>query len=546
MTMPHTPPLVLVADDEVNTTIMLQHIFEREGYRVERANDGMNALEKARTLQPDLILLDILMPRMSGFDVLAVLREDPLTMRIPIILITANAREPADVERGLKLGADDYQYKPFSPQELLARAQSKIRARQLEDALQRRGQELETLLQLSDALNKHLSVSDLVTLIAHSVGEVIPTEYVIMQELTGQTHLGAFAFVHQPQDQTENAASTAPAFDPGSIVQHAAAHDGQMNWQRADQSPIPGMASGIVHLLYQNDQVVGFLLIARRQAAYDDDHHRLFTGISRQAALALHNAQLYELQLNYTQILESRVLERTQALESAQKLLLRSEKLASIGNLAASIAHEINNPLLPIRNLIDDLVDDLDERGIEIDQRAVEIIQDSLERIRGIVSRLLEFARDPGPGLMPVDISLVLENVLKLNRKHLEHSRIRIETDLPPLPALLASKDQLEQVFMNLMLNAQAAMEGGGTLYVAAYQQEDEIVTVFRDSGVGIPAENLERIFDPFFSTKISGTGLGLFVCHGIIQGHNGRMEVASKVNVGTTFTIYLPLTPSS
>src|SRR5687768_17565512 len=125
---------------------MLQRIFEREGYQVRAVNDGLSALEAAQEIIPDLILLDIRMPGMNGFDVLRLLRESEITAGIPTILLTANAREPADVALGLNLGADDYMYKPFAPQELVARAQSKMKARQLEDALQRRTQELGALL----------------------------------------------------------------------------------------------------------------------------------------------------------------------------------------------------------------------------------------------------------------------------------------------------------------------------------------------------------------------------------------------------------------
>src|SRR5215217_1503639 len=174
MVVKHSPPLVLVADDEVNTTIMLQRIFEREGYQVERVNDGIAALAAAQQLLPDLILLDIRMPGMSGFDVLRMLRENPITAGIPTILITANAREPADVARGLDLGADDYLYKPFAPQELVARAQSKMKARQLEDALQRRTQELAALLRVSENLNQHLERNELLELILRLLPELLP------------------------------------------------------------------------------------------------------------------------------------------------------------------------------------------------------------------------------------------------------------------------------------------------------------------------------------------------------------------------------------
>src|SRR5664279_148968 len=180
-------PLVLVADDEINTTIMLQHIFERDGYRVERANDGFAAVEMAKRILPDLILLDIRMPRLDGFEVLRLLRDDEQTASIPTIVITANATAPADVERGLNLGADDYLQKPFAPQELLARARTKIRARQLEDALHRRTQQLEALLHVSERLNQHLEQRDLLNLIVDLTLELLPGDVTLIHLFDDQT-----------------------------------------------------------------------------------------------------------------------------------------------------------------------------------------------------------------------------------------------------------------------------------------------------------------------------------------------------------------------
>ena len=189
---------------------------------------------------------------------------------------------------------------------------------------------------------------------------------------------------------------------------------------------------------------------------FDDNHFRLFTGIGRQAALALRNAQLYQMQANYALDLEDRVAERTKELQSAQQLLIRSEKLASIGHLAASIAHEINNPLMPIGLLLERLVDELKESNAQVDFQEIEMIQEHVERIRRIVRSLLDFAR-PDTNLRPLDVRQILQGIVKLNHKFFEHERIQIETDLTSTPMVFGSKDQLEAVFMNLALNAQAS-----------------------------------------------------------------------------------------
>jgi two-component system NtrC family sensor kinase len=234
---------------------------------------------------------------------------------------------------------------------------------------------------------------------------------------------------------------------------------------------------------------------------------------------------------------------KTAELKSAQEMLIRSEKLASIGELAASIAHEINNPLQPIRINLGDMLEDI-QNNIPIDVRAIQITQESVERIRRIVNQLLDFAGKRNNNNLEmelVDIGKIIETVVSLNRKFFEKEGMQIKLNIPTELPTYGNKDQLEQVFMNLVLNAQAAMERGGILDIKGWISNNEIITEFTDSGCGIASEQINKIFDPFFSTKVNGTGLGLFVSYGIIQSHNGIIEVDSKLNLGTTFTIRLP-----
>lgn len=524
-------PLVLVADDEINTTIMLQHIFERDGYRVERVNDGFAAVETARRILPDLILLDIRMPRLDGFEVLRQLRDDPLTANIPAIVITANATAPADVERGLNLGADDYLQKPFAPQELLARARSKIRARQLEDDLHRRTQQLEALLRVSERFNQHVALSDLLTLIVDLTLELLP---------------GSVALIHLLDDDrqvidsrtADRRGGSGPQLDAAFLARSLDSGDASV-WEAADL-PFEGFCSAMTATLQHGEQQFGILTLLSQDTTFEPNHLRLFQGIAGQASLALRNAQLYQIQANYALHLEDMVAERTRELESAQQMLIRSEKLAAIGHLAASIAHEINNPLMPIGLLLERLVDELQESGAPVDFEEIKMIQEHVERIRRIVRSLLDFSR-PDTNLRPLDVKHVLEGILKLNHKFFEFEHITIETKLGATPLVFGSKDQIEAVFMNLALNAQAAMEGGGKLTIRTRTLHDKAVIEFIDTGHGIPKENLHRIFDPFFSTKATGTGLGLFVCYSVVTGHHGTIEVSSTIGKGTQFTIRLP-----
>jgi len=297
--------------------------------------------------------------------------------------------------------------------------------------------------------------------------------------------------------------------------------------------------------LQHGGKFLGILMLVSnaKSFSYDGNHLRLFEGIGRQAALALRNAQLYEIQIKYSSQLEEMVDAKTAELKSAQEMLIRSEKLASIGELAASIAHEINNPLQPIRINLGDMLEDI-QNNIPIDVRAIQITQESVERIRRIVNQLLDFAGKRSNSdfeMELIDVAKIIETVASLNRKFFEKEGMSITLNTPtPLP-VFGNKDQLEQVFMNMVLNAQAAMDRGGKLSISGWVDKEEIFIQFADSGCGIPEEQINKIFDPFFSTKPNGTGLGLFVSYGIIQNHNGIINVDSVINKGTTFTVQLP-----
>ncbi|MBZ0282772.1 MAG: response regulator [Anaerolineae bacterium] len=529
-------PLVLVADDEIPTTVMLARIFEREGYEVRSVHDGNAALNAAQELLPDLILLDVQMPLMNGFEVLRHLRENPLTANIPTIIVTAKARQPTDVAHGLNLGADDFIHKPFDPQELMARAQSKIRARKLEEALHRRSQELEILMRVGEKLNQYLEVKDVLELVPRLALDSLPGDGTLIYHVDDHQRLLGY-HIHTKNTISDVSYQTGLA---GNILQigHSSI------WSTFNEAVIEGFQNGMTVPIQHGDNLLGMLVHFSKDVVYDDRHLRLFEGISRQAALALRNAQLYEIQTNYAGHLQEMVEEKTNELRSAQQMLIRAEKLASIGHLAASIAHEINNPLQPIQINLDDMLEDIQNK-VPIDIRAIQTTLESVERIRRIVNQLLDFAGKRSTSnvdIQTIDINRVIDGVVNLNRKFFEKESMKIVAELAPKLPIYGSKDQLEQVFMNLALNAKAAMEPGGVLKITSDAQDDEIILTFSDNGCGIPPEQLDKIFDPFFSTKANGTGLGLFVSYGIIQGHHGTIEVQSKINSGTTFIIHLPL----
>ncbi len=236
-------------------------------------------------------------------------------------------------------------------------------------------------------------------------------------------------------------------------------------------------------------------------------------------------------------------------LQDTHLQLVSSEKMASLGKLAAGIAHEINNPLGGILIYASLMAEDLPEDDAKRGDLA-RIVQEA-SRCKDIVKSLLEFARQTEPKMEPTDINrAITDGLFFLENQALFHN-IKIIKQLDPfLPFIRGNASQLKQVLINIIVNAAEAMHGNGTLTITSYPSpgRKSIILEFTDTGEGIPEENLTRIFDPFFTTKEvgKGTGLGLATSYGIVEDHGGRISVISKVGEGTTFTIDLPTYPET
>jgi two-component system sensor histidine kinase HydH len=220
----------------------------------------------------------------------------------------------------------------------------------------------------------------------------------------------------------------------------------------------------------------------------------------------------------------------------------RSQRLASLGRLAAGIAHEIRNPLSSIKGF----ATYFRERYKEVpeDQKTAEIMVQEVERLNRVIGQLLEFARPMSVRKKPTSIQTVIQHSLKMIERDAQAKNINIRTHLSPdIQEVSIDPDRINQVFLNLYLNGIEAMEDGGTLSVDLYPEEGakQIKISVSDTGTGINKEDLVHIFDPYFTTKQSGTGLGLAIVHKIIESHKGEVKVESEPEKGTTVTIILP-----
>lgn len=292
-------------------------------------------------------------------------------------------------------------------------------------------------------------------------------------------------------------------------------------------------------LKFQNELIGAINVQTKKARTYQEHERRLLKTIAQQVSGAIHNARLYE-----------NVLAAKRELEETHERLVESEKMAALGRLAATLSHELRNPLAGLKGVSQLLSRKIPPKDTR--QPYLSIMLEEIERLDTIVEDLLHFARPRELKLEYIDGNQILEDMMMLHAEDFEQRGIIVRKRLSKLPNVNVDRDKLKQVFVNILLNARDAMPGGGELLVSSgvtlrfNHSGDMISFQFRDSGDGIPDEVLRNIFEPFYTTKADGVGLGLAVCKTIVEEHNGYITISSGHEAGdggTVVTVYLPLT---
>jgi signal transduction histidine kinase len=256
----------------------------------------------------------------------------------------------------------------------------------------------------------------------------------------------------------------------------------------------------------------------------------MFFVLARQAIVAMENARLYEDLRNYVK-----------RVEESQQALLRVEKMAAAGRLTASIAHEVNNPLQSVQNCLH--LAGHESVSPEKRKEYFELAKKELDRLMKTMQRMLDFYRPGAAKIEEVDLLDLLNHVLSLTSQQLSLKHIEVKTELPTsLPSIYAVSSQIQQIFFNLILNSLDAMPGGGELMIRARAVKNGVEMIFEDNGPGIPEDHRENIFEPFFSTKEGGTGLGLTVSYNIVTAHGGTLDLIQGRGSGACFRLFLPM----
>ena len=312
------------------------------------------------------------------------------------------------------------------------------------------------------------------------------------------------------------------------------------------------------------DNVIGVLNIERSSEAFTEDDLQILSILANQATIAIENAKLIdqekkltqrmakaETKAEYADMLQKKnedLEEAYEKLKSTQKQLVQSEKMATVGILAGGVAHEINTPLGTILTNTEMLkLETTDEFQLE----SLGLIERSTLNCKVIVEQLLNYSRKPKEEFNLIDIEKIIKDARILIEHDLVYNCITVEEKYDNVSPVRGNENELRQVVTNILVNAiysineiHAKESGQGKIYIKIYQEGNHLITEFKDNGCGIPEENIDLIFDPFFTNKDigKGTGLGLSVSHNIIENHSGTIEVESKVGDGSTFRIILPI----
>ena len=493
---------ILLVDDEESIRNMMRMTLELDGYHVQSAHDGAAGLAAFQEWKPDIVLLDVRLPGMDGIQLLNRIRElDPET---EVIMITGHGDMDLAVEC-LRKDASDFLTKPVSDELLGLSIKRSLGRKALKDKLKQYTRNLEVLVREANVeLERAYRFRE-------NIIENSPDALVCIRK-------GGDIVIFN------SAAEKLLGYKKQEVM-------GKMNIVKL--YPL-GMAKHIMKLM-RSDDFGGPGTLQKQQV-------KLIDKLGNEIPVSISAAILYDEGKEWGSV---GVFTDVREKLKLEKQLLRSEKLSSLGKLSAGIAHEINQPLTGVLTFAHLLL-----RKFKEDDRTrkdLETIVRETTRIRGIVQGILDFARETRMQKEPRKIQEVLDQTLEIVVHQQRFFGITLLKEYDPtIPEVVVDSNLMEQVFMNIILNALDAMQGQGTLTVATGTKRGCVEVSFTDSGKGVPEEVIDKIFDPFFTTKDStegmGMGLGLAVSYGIVKSHGGDVIVSSKLDQGTTFTVRLPL----
>jgi PAS domain S-box-containing protein len=466
-------------------------------------NNATFGIEYAKDHPPDIVLSDLVMPEVDGFEVIRRLKADQRTQSIPVILITAFNDQQSE-SKGLALGAVDYILKPINAPIVYARLRTHIELKRHRDNLER--------------------------LVRQRTDELIHSR-------------------QQFQDLVEK-----------SLVGIAIFQDGRVVYQNPELIRIvPDLPEKIdqknLSFVHPDDHIKvekAYLDLKRPLASHVEVDIRLVSDLGKDlpAKVVWINCRggIFNYQGKRSILVNVVDITHTKELEG---LLLMRNKMASLGRIASGMAHEIRNPLTGITSYLYTLeqlcnTTTLLPKDIELIQEIANQLKVATHKVDAVIKRVLDFAKPAMPRMASIDLNHCLDNVIRLTAVTHRKAGIRINQELDPdLPKCDGDMGLMEQVFLNLIQNAAHAVRNtqpDGQIDICSFSRDRFVYVRIDDSGPGVPFELREKIFDPFFTTNPDGSGIGLSIAHRIINDHNGELSVGSSKHGGASFQIALPI----
>ncbi|MCB9080006.1 MAG: response regulator [Anaerolineaceae bacterium] len=557
---------VLVVDNREDSIKFLRtYVLEPNGYKMLEATDGADALKIALSKKVDLIISDLVMPRMGGLELLEALNHRGIDT--PTILMTFHGSEGTAV-RAFRLGARDYIIKPFAIDEMLTaidKALTEARLRQERDTLtqtvlkvnqqlESRMQELRFLYGIGRSVTSLRDIEQILNRIVDAAAFLTEAEegsIMLIDEESGDLYLRAARGLNERKASSFRikmhdsiAGQVVKSGQPISI--------GGQNEDDSFKVKTGYFVKSLLNVPIKNkDEIIGVLAVNNKDTAkaFTDRHLNLLTALADYASVAIDNARMYaQLTADIEQAkktgrrLEHLVEARTSELENAHLQLSKTENLAILGHMAAGVVNELNSPL---NNVLDNLHQL--ENSIEPSPKNLQLIS-AIERdtlhCQQTVDSLLDFSNTKNYQFQKVDLNEIIESAW--SRYANEHAETGYLVEFvrgfdPQLPLISADEKQLKQALFYLMRHAYLAMPTGGTLRITTRVVGAQVHIIMSDTGEGLSKEDLSHIFDPFYDNGHRAFGLDLSITQAIIERHGGSIEVESEQDQGTTFAIHLP-----
>jgi signal transduction histidine kinase/DNA-binding response OmpR family regulator len=560
-------PLILVVEDNPDMSMFLRQALA-EGYRIATAADGQEGLKKAMQIQPDLILTDLMTPRMSGDQLIKELRQRRVFDHVPIVVLTARANDDLKV-RLLKEGAQDCLTKPFVQQELLARIERLLTEkrrhvaslREANRKLEAQVNRLELLHRITRAISERQDLQSVLQATIRSLEDSLPVDFACIGFIDpGATTASVGAVGAKNKILAEKFAGAARAqigFDGGelaAITLGESAYEPNTDAKRTTLAQLLAPAGLRSHVIVpmKAERLVFAVLIAARCAAdgFQSGDCEFLRQLGEHVALAAHQVQLYgTLQRAYDDLRHSR------------ELIVRQERLRMVGQMASGIAHDVNNAIVPAALYTESLLER--EQQLSPAARAQLVtVSRALQDVASTMARMRDLYRphEPQTILKPMAINSLVQQVIEATRARWRDQPqergavIDLKTELcDDLPNVLGVESELRDALANLVFNAADAMPDGGTLTLrtaVADRQGDEVrqrvVIDVCDTGVGMDEETRRQCLEPFYSTKGErGTGLGLAMVYGAVERHGAELQIDSAPGKGTTMRLLFEATSS-